>query len=84
MLAAEGFIHCSNADQALRIANLFYSDLPELLILCIETALGRSPIKDEMVGTAFSSRLRASDRDAVSEVRPMLRGLEHGRWTFTE
>jgi uncharacterized protein (DUF952 family) len=83
-LAAEGFIHCSQADQVARIANLFYSDLPELLILCIDTARLRSPLKDEMVGTeVFAHVYGPINRDAVSEVRPMLRGLD-GRWTFTE
>lgn len=81
-LTAEGFIHCSNADQVARIANLFYSDLPELMVLCIDVEGLRSPLKDEAVGTErFPHVYGAINRDAVSEVRPMFRGLD-GRWTF--
>lgn len=35
-LASEGFIHCSQRRQILRVANAFYRDVPDLLILCID------------------------------------------------
>jgi len=37
-LASEGFIHCSRADQVLRVANAFYAAQAGLVILEIDTA----------------------------------------------
>ncbi len=35
-LESEGFIHCSRLDQVLDVANNFYRDQSDLLLLCIE------------------------------------------------
>jgi len=35
-LESQGFIHCSNVDQILRVANSFYHDQPGLVILMID------------------------------------------------
>jgi uncharacterized protein (DUF952 family) len=35
-LAAAGFIHCSKAEQIIRVANIFYLDQPGLVILMID------------------------------------------------
>ena len=35
-LDSEGFIHCSTAAQVLQVANAFYRDVPNLVLLCIE------------------------------------------------
>ncbi len=37
-LDQEGFIHCSSADQVLRVANTFYRNAPDLLLLAIRAA----------------------------------------------
>lgn len=35
-LEQEGFIHCSKAEQAMRVANEYYGGLPDLVILRID------------------------------------------------
>lgn len=35
-LHTEGYIHCSTKDQVLRVANKFFSGIPDLLLLKIE------------------------------------------------
>ncbi|MDX2216822.1 MAG: DUF952 domain-containing protein [Oculatellaceae cyanobacterium bins.114] len=35
-LDTEGFIHCSKADQVVWVANQFYQNSPELVLLCID------------------------------------------------
>lgn len=34
-LATEGFIHCSTSAQITKVANAFYRDVPDLILLCI-------------------------------------------------
>ena len=34
-LESEGFIHCSKAEQVAKVANAFYADVPELVLLHI-------------------------------------------------
>ncbi len=34
-LETEGFIHCSRPDQVLKVANMFYRDVPDLYLLWI-------------------------------------------------
>ncbi len=46
-LAEEGFIHCSNHDQLVGVANLAYGDVDELVVLTIDTSLVDAPIRDE-------------------------------------
>jgi glutathione S-transferase len=46
-LAEEGFIHCSHAHQAAGVANRFYADVPELLLLVIDPALLDDPVVEE-------------------------------------
>jgi uncharacterized protein (DUF952 family) len=36
-LESEGFIHCSKATQAVEVANAFYRDVQNLVLLCIES-----------------------------------------------
>jgi uncharacterized protein (DUF952 family) len=82
-LSAEGFIHCSNADQLARVANLFYPDQPALLVLCIDATRLESTLRDEDpgIGELFPHVYGAINRDAIRDVRPLERGPD-GRWAF--
>jgi uncharacterized protein (DUF952 family) len=40
----DGFIHCSDLYQVEIVANHFYRDLPELILLCIDPALTGIPL----------------------------------------
>jgi uncharacterized protein (DUF952 family) len=84
-LAREGFIHCSNGDQVARVANTFYANADDLLVLCIDVDRLLSPVRDEDVGTGetFPHVYEPIDRTAIAVVRPLERG-EDGRWTFRE
>jgi uncharacterized protein (DUF952 family) len=46
-LQAEGFIHCSRADQVLRVANDFYKDQSDLVLLVIGVTRLRSEVRWE-------------------------------------
>lgn len=46
-LESEGFIHCSTREQVPQVANAFYLDIPELVLLCIDEAILTSEIKWE-------------------------------------
>jgi uncharacterized protein (DUF952 family) len=82
-LASEGFIHCSNADQAARSANRFYADAAELLALCLDADRLGPLLKDEPAknGELFPHLYGPIPPEAVIEVRPLRRGTD-GRWVF--
>ena len=46
-LTSEGFIHCSTADQLAAVANAFFRDRRDLLILVIDESRLTSPLKWE-------------------------------------
>lgn len=46
-LASEGFIHTSRPEQVLQVANRFYRDTPDLLLLWIDPQLLQSPLRYE-------------------------------------
>lgn len=46
-LATEGFIHCSTADQLVRVANAFYRDTVDPVVLCIDPGLLDVPVRWE-------------------------------------
>ena len=49
-LAEEGFIHASQAAQVAGVANMFYRDSPDdLVVLVIDTGLVRAPVRYEDV-----------------------------------
>jgi len=82
-LTTEGFIHCSNADQVARVANTFFAEQPELLVLCLEVERLTAPVRDEDpgVGERFPHLYGAIDREAIVEVRRLERN-ERGTWLF--
>ena len=82
-LAAEGFVHCSNADQAVRVANLFYGDQDDLLVLTIDVSKLAHPVRDEDSGTGelFPHVYGPIERATVLAAAPLRRGTD-GRWQF--
>jgi glutathione S-transferase len=81
-LAGEGFIHCSFADQVEASANRFYADAAEILVLRIDPARLRSPMKVEASGSGalFPHIYGPINRDAVTQVIALER--VEGRWVF--
>jgi release factor glutamine methyltransferase len=52
-LALEGFIHCSLGDQIIAVANRYYRDAPDLIILTIDTDKLMAEIRLEKSGEAY-------------------------------
>lgn len=84
-LAAEGFVHCANADQVAAVANRYFADQAELLVLVIAADRLTSPLRDEDpgVGQRFPHIYGPINRDAIVAVLPLERGAD-GRWAFSE
>jgi uncharacterized protein (DUF952 family) len=82
-LATEGFIHCSNADQAARSANRFFADAADLLVLHLDAGRLGDLLRDEPAGDGelFPHVHGPLDRAAVLAVEPLRRGAD-GRWVF--
>lgn len=82
-LTTEGFVHCSYADQVARVANSFYADVDQLLLLTIDPARLTSPVRDEDVGTGelFPHLFGPLSEDAVVAVESLRRD-EKGEWVF--
>ncbi len=81
-----GFIHCSFARQVARVANHFYRDQTDLVLLTIDPALLRSPVKVESVaGTdeRFPHLYDPLHREAVVAVREFAPGAD-GDFVFAE
>jgi uncharacterized protein (DUF952 family) len=83
-LAAEGFIHCSFAEQVARSANRFYAEAADLLLLHIDAQRLTSPLREEAAdnGEIFPHIYGPLNRDAVRKVEGMARGSD-GRWQFS-
>jgi uncharacterized protein (DUF952 family) len=73
-LAEEGFIHAARATQVAEVANRYYSGVPdELVVLVIEPARVRAPVRDEHVPGAsepFPHIYGPLNADAVLAARP--------------
>jgi uncharacterized protein (DUF952 family) len=82
-LATEGFIHCSNENQVAPVANRFYPDSEELLVLCIDASQLEHPLRDEPADTGerFPHIYGPINREAIVDVRQLARDRS-GRWAF--
>jgi uncharacterized protein (DUF952 family) len=82
-LATEGFIHCSNLDQVLLVANQFFADAPELVVLSVNMGGLGGLVRDEDVGTGerFPHAYGPIPREAIFAVEGLRRDAE-GRWVF--
>jgi uncharacterized protein (DUF952 family) len=83
-LATEGFAHCSNADQVEWVANSFFAEQPELLVLCLDADRLTAPVRDEDpgIGERFPHIYGAIDREAIVEERRLERN-ERRTWSFS-
>jgi len=84
-LASQGFIHCSTRDQVIRTANRYYRGQSGLVLLAIDEACLRSPLRYEL-GTHGENELFPHlygplNRDAVVGVYP-LQLAEDGTITY--
>lgn len=76
-LISEGFIHLSTADQVLRTASRFYSDVPGLVLLQVDETQCTAEIRWEPPAEAPESAERFPhlygplNLDAVVAVRPL-------------
>ena len=85
-LAEQGFIHASTAAQVALVANSFYRDVPDLLLLVIDPDLVGPEIRDEHVpGRAdpYPHIYGPLNIDAVVEARPFGPGPD-GQFSFDD
>ena len=78
-LAEEGFIHAATATQVTQVADAFYRDAPDLVLLVIDTNRVGSPIRYERVpGQAepYPHIYGPLNLDAVVQTRPFAPGLD--------
>lgn len=82
-LGDEGFIHAAYEGQVEEVANRFYADVGELVLLEIDVDAVGSPVVDESpagsTGGQFPHVYGPIPLDAIVEVRPWHRGTD-GRW----
>ncbi|MBW4646158.1 MAG: DUF952 domain-containing protein [Goleter apudmare HA4340-LM2] len=69
-LDSEGFIHCSHANQIVKVANWFFKQNTGLVILCIDADQVKAEIRDEEaeIGEFFPHIYGELNVDAVVEV----------------
>jgi uncharacterized protein (DUF952 family) len=79
-LAAEGFIHCSLPTQVTHVADWFYRDTPDLVLLCIDPGLLTSELRWEPSADSFAGDFPhvygPITTAAVIEVVPWVRGAD--------
>lgn len=68
-LAAEGFIHCSTAEQVAGVAGAFYREIPDLVLLHVDVAKVAPELRYEGEGTGFPHIYGALDVAAVIHVQ---------------
>ena len=79
-LESEGFIHCSLPTQVTHVADWFYRDVPQLMLLAIDPGRLTSPLQwepsaDEFAGD-FPHVYGPIATDAVVEAVPWERGVD--------
>lgn len=74
-LATQGFIHCSNLDQVVRVANWFYADQPDMLLMEIDVQKLTASIRDEDpgIGERFPHVYGPINPEAIVGVQAMER-----------
>ncbi len=79
-LETEGFIHCSTPAQVVHVADWFYRDVPDLVLLCIDPAELTSEVMWESSADAFAGEFPhvygPIALDAVRAALPWRRGEE--------
>jgi uncharacterized protein (DUF952 family) len=82
-LADEGFIHASRRDQVLGVAEAFYADATDVLLLTIDPDRLTSPVRDDEIapGVVFPHIYGPINLDAVVHVAPLERDAD-GRFTL--
>jgi uncharacterized protein (DUF952 family) len=77
-LADEGFIHCSLPTQVTHVADWFYRDIADLVLLCIEPGELTSEVRWEPSADAFAGEFPhvygPIDLEAVVDAVPWARG----------
>lgn len=64
-LASEGFIHCSQREQVLYVANDLYADASDLLLLCIDECLLNAELRWEAPAHPNAYRAIAKHCDSL-------------------
>jgi uncharacterized protein (DUF952 family) len=74
-LKQEGFIHCSTASQVEATANLYFANETQIVILVIDVAKLKSPLKYEMAtrGEEFPHVFGAINTDSVVTTKVFIR-----------
>jgi uncharacterized protein (DUF952 family) len=82
-LATEGFIHCSYEKQVAWVANSFYRQDTDLVVLAIDPERLRSPVRaeDPGIGESFPHVYGPIDFEAIVAVRSLRRDAS-GEWEF--
>jgi uncharacterized protein (DUF952 family) len=80
----DGFIHFSRPHQALAVANRYYSQEKDLLLLWIDQSRLRSALRwEQSEGQLFPHLYSLLNLDAVSRVSPLMAGSD-GRYQTLE
>lgn len=71
-LDEDGFIHCLTGETLVRVANKYYKDRPNLVLLFIEESMVTSPVKWEPAsdGKLYPHIYGPLNPDAVVRVQP--------------
>lgn len=68
----EGFIHCSQPEQIIEIANRYYQDRPEMIVLWIDPAKLTSEIRWESAGNIYYPHIYGPiNLDAIEAATPL-------------